>query len=39
MPHSRHEDWVAAVKAEVEALGFQFKTVEEASRDNYAHYT
>lgn len=35
-------DIIAAVteaKAEVEALGYRFKTVEEASRDNYAHYT
>lgn len=35
-------DIIAAVteaKAEVEALGYRFKTVEEAMRDNYAHYT
>lgn len=30
---------VTEAKAEVEALGYVFKTVEEAMRDNYAHYT
>ncbi len=32
-------DVVTEAKAEVEALGYRFKTVEEASRDDYAHYT
>lgn len=39
IPAQEIVDVVTEAKAEVEALGYRFKTVEEAMRDNYAHYT